>query len=80
MDAHNETIFGIRVLLGAVTGLSELERHLLVPYSTKANAIVCDNVNWEERKLGRMNHVAHRRHLLLLNMVQGEAFLVLIDL
>ena len=62
------------------TGLSELEGHLLVPYSTKANAIVCDNVNWEERKMGRMNHVAHRRHLLLLNMVQEDALLVLIDL
>ena len=37
------------------------------------------SVNWEERKLGRMNHVAHRRHLLLLNMVQGAAFLVLIE-
>ena len=33
-----------------------------------------------ERKLGRRNHVAHRRHLLLLNMVQGDALLVLIDL
>ena len=37
------------------------------------------SLNWEERKLGRMNHVAQRRCLLLLNMVQGAAFLVLME-
>ena len=52
------------------TPLSEPERQLLVPYSTKANAF-CG--------LHGSFCPIHRRHLLLLNMVQGAAFLVLIE-
>ena len=47
----------------AATPLSEPERQLLVPYSTKANAF---------RGLHGSFFPIHRRHLLLMNMVQGS--------
>ena len=52
------------------TPLSEPERQLLVPYSTKTYAF-CG--------LHGSFFPIHRRHLLLLTMVQGAAFLVLIE-
>ena len=58
-----------------VTGLSELEGHLLVPYSTKANAFYGLHGSFFQFSFFPI----HRRHLLLLNMVQGDAFLVLIE-
>ena len=70
--AHAVLFWSKFVSTYGTTPLSEPERQLLVPYSTKGNAF-CE--------LGRqkIQAYAHRRHLLLLNMVQGAAFLVLIE-
>ena len=61
------------------TGLSELEGHLLVPYSTKANAFYGLYGSFFPFFFLPNSHCHTQSHLLLLNMVQGDALLVLID-
>ena len=63
-----------------VTGLSELEGHLLVPYSTKANGFYGLHGSFFPIFFLPNSHCHTQLHLLLLNMVQGDALLILIDL
>ena len=84
---HGTTIsFAYSIVFDAQASLKNLKLPLLHLYQNQKGSSLyhiqqkqMSSVNCEERKLGRMNHVAHRRHLLLLNMVQGAAYLVLIE-
>ena len=67
-------IFSLRnvpVICLQITDLSETERQKTPGSLYHIQQRQISSVNWEDRKYKYMNHVSHRKDLLLLNMVQG---------